>query len=491
MAGEVSEVTRIRRKVLTEIARLTFEDRLVEEVDYIPRRLTENGISNYRCCVYKERAILKERVKLALGVAPDEVDDEEKSLSEIASNVLQGQLGNSDRNIAIIEEACDQCSIDKIVVTNACRNCVAHHCVNSCPRGAITIVNNQAYVIREKCVECGLCVKACPYGAILEVERPCTSACSLDAVVPGEKSTAEIDDNNCIECGSCIEACPFGAISYKSEIVRVVQMLKSGDINTVALVAPSYIGQFGPRVDWEKLCTGLKRLGFHDVIPVALGADKVIEEESREFQAMTDKPMFNSCCPSFVNLIELKFPEYLSQVSTTESPMLKAAYLAKEDGELVQCVFIGPCLAKKSEARNKGQGLIDAVLTFEEIAAMLVAKGINLAKITETGDLSEEHRSPSIPAQAFCEAGGVGSAISGKLNNNDNGIRFHQVDGASECLKVLNQIKAGKIKADFVEGMGCQGGCIGGPGTLVNRRVASGLLKKLIKSRGGEKVGTK
>ena len=476
----LSEVTVIKRKVLKEVATLAWQDRL-GEIDALPKRLTQEGITNYRCCEYRERAILADRIKLALGAV---VDEEEERLSAVVAGVSGHPIQNDDEpNIAVLSKACDRCPIDKMVVTNACRNCVAHNCVNVCPRDAIKIVNKQAYIIRELCVECGLCAKACRFGAILEIERPCIRACAVGALHPGENKIAAIDHDKCVECGACIEACPFGAISERSELLPVIGFLKSKEVKTFALVAPAIAGQFGPMTDWPKLVAGLKKVGFSEVVPVALGADEVGKSEAEELQEFRQKGkvLFNSCCPAFKRLIEKNFPPLAAQISKTKSPMLVTAEMVRAAEPTAKLVFIGPCLAKKGEAKHEGNSLIDAVLTFEELTALLVAAEVNLAECQPVAG-GAGGPSPTPLGMNFAQSGGVLAAVtSGEKGGETKGIA---VAGLQNCQELLKKIAKGTETYDFVEGMGCEGGCVGGPGTLVNNRVAVRALRKATEKKG-------
>ncbi len=515
MTQLVSEVIKIRRRVLTEIAKLFFNDKLLEEIDSIPRKLVNDGITHYRCCKYKEMAILKERIKLVLGVRLSDFNKDkrlaefaEEKIAELSMTSPSPDNKKEDNIISIIEEACDQCSIEKIVVTNACRNCVAHSCVNSCPKEAITIVNNRAYIMKDKCIECGLCVKACSYGAIIEIDRPCNRACAVGAIVPGDKATAKIDTEACVECGSCIVACPFGAISSRSEMVKVINSLKNSEKKVVAMLAPSYIGQFGNGVDWETLVKGLKKMGFYDVVMVANGADTVIEEESQELMEKLNikinekETLFNSCCPSFKSLIKIHYPELYKNISSTDSPMLETAKTVLDIDDTVECIFIGPCLAKKGEALREGGDLITAVMTFEELIAMFVAADINLAKIAQEENMviidkekqlvsmSENMYQASLDAVNFCQNGGVGQAVINNLKKKKSNAQVSStsVSGISECKRLLELITKGKSQYNFVEGMGCGDGCIGGPGILVKPSKARGILKKMSIDNSKNKV---
>lgn len=476
----LSEIAVIKRKVLKEVATLAWQDRL-GEIDALPKRLTQEGITNYRCCEYRERAILTDRIKLALGAV---LDHDEERLSTVVAAITEHPTRAADEpNITVLNKACDRCPIDKMVVTNACRNCVAHNCVNVCPREAITIVNKRAYINRDRCVECGLCAKACRFGAILEIERPCTRACAVGALHPGENKIAEIDHDNCVECGACIEACPFGAISERSELLPVIGLLKKKKVKSIALVAPAIAGQFGPMADWPRLVAGLKKLGFSAVVPVALGADEVGKIEGKELKERRKEGemLFNSCCPAFKSLIQKKFPTLAGQISTTPSPMLVTAAMVRAAEPASKLVFIGPCLAKKGEAKNEGCGLIDAVLTFEELTALLVAADVNLAECepvvgNELGPI------PSTAGINFAQSGGVLAAVTGAEKG--SGIQAVAVAGLQNCHELLKKIAKGTETYDFVEGMGCEGGCVGGPGTLVNTRVAVRALRKATEKKG-------
>ncbi|TCL63797.1 ferredoxin hydrogenase large subunit [Hydrogenispora ethanolica] len=485
MPEKLSEITKIKRKMLTEVAALAFQNQLLAAVDSLPKKLTQDGLTNYRCCEYKERAILAQRIKLALGA--DLAAHKEQRLSEVAQAMLAAPVEAAEAGpaIAVIEESCDRCPIEKIVVTNACRNCVAHHCLNSCPKNAIEIVANRAYINKERCVECGICVKSCRFGAILELERPCSRSCAAGAIVPGESSTARINYDKCVECGACTVACPFGAIAARSDLLKVIRMLQ-GPEPVAALVAPSFIGQFGPLVEWGAFRAGLAKLGFAAVVSVACGAAKVAAEEGAEvFHKLQTGAgyVMNSCCPSFKKLVELRFPSLDDKVSGTESPMLKTARMVREEGgsPAMKCVFIGPCLAKKGEAAREGRGAIAAVLTFEELAVMLVASGINLAEFSRESAAQER-----LPADGvnFCAAGGVGNAIKAELLRQgkvaEGQFRVRSAAGIAQCIELLQQAARNGLEADFVEGMGCAGGCLSGPGTLVEAKAAGRALSRFL-----------
>ena len=196
-----------------------------------------------RCCVYKERAILAERVKIAMG-------------------------GNKriDNIIEVIDIACDECPAAGYEVTDSCRGCLAHRCEDVCKRGAISFDHNHvAHIDKTKCVECGQCAKVCPYSAIVNRKRPCQVACKIKAISINDDNAAHIDDEKCIQCGACVYQCPFGAISDKSFILNVIDMIKKSENNkkymVYAVVAPSISSQF-THAKLGQVISGMKELGF-------------------------------------------------------------------------------------------------------------------------------------------------------------------------------------------------------------------------------------
>lgn len=472
--SQVTEVVKLRRKVLVEISKLAFNDELKEKVNEILYNVVSEEGPRYRCCVHKERAVLKERIKLGLS------QQAHLELAEAAQNAVAGYTADMPI-IHVLPEACDQCPIDKFIVTNACRNCVAHNCINSCPKKAIMVVQNRAYIDKNKCVECGLCKKSCQYSAIIEVNRPCEGACDLGAIQAGNDRRAVINYDKCVECGSCKMACPFGAISDRSYIVQIISKLRS-DKKVFAMLAPSFIGQFGAKVKPSQVLRALKQIGFADVYEASFGADIVTLEETKEYLSSVPEErsfMTTSCCPAFAGMVEKHLPEIADHVSTTVSPMVATGKVIKENNPDSAVVFIGPCIAKKAEA-VKYPDTIDYVLTFEELLCMMVGAGINITEISETDYQSSGSRN----GITFAKAGGVAQAVldTAAVMAPDCEVKAHRCEGLGNCKAALLQIKAGKNEATFFEGMACEGGCIGGPGTLTNSKVTN----KLVENFAGE-----
>lgn len=464
-----TQLKKLKYLVLKEIAVMTKENRInKDELQKVPYEIIKGDKAEYRCCVYKERAIVYERAKLALGCLPDgDIIEELKDVKK------------DDQIIFVISAACDQCPINRFTVTEACRGCIQHKCMEVCPADAITRVAGRAYINQELCKECGMCRKACPYDAIAEVMRPCKRSCPTGAldINPSDKR-AIIKNEDCISCGACMAACPFGAISDKSYIVPVTRLLNEKK-NMYAVVAPAITGQFGANTSVGQIKTAFKELGFKDMIEAACGADAVTVHESKEFGERIGeghKYMTSSCCPGFVNYIEKKFPSEVNRISGTVSPMIAAGMLIKKYDKDAVVVFIGPCTAKKSEiTRENLKDAVDYVLTFEEISALFGAFEIDPenCETSQTDDASSFGR-------GFAQGGGLTAAIENYVSESNLDLNFRpiKVSGKDEIKKAVALAKAGRINQNFIEGMMCEGGCIGGPATMVSIMKSKSQLAK-------------
>ena len=353
-------------------------------------------------------------------------------------------------------------------VTNACRGCLAHRCEAACRFGAITFDENHvAHIDKTKCKECGSCAKVCPYSAIHNYKRPCETACKVKAISMGDEKQACIDNSKCISCGACVYQCPFGAISDKSYILNVIDMLKGSHGNQnykiYAVVAPSISSQF-TYAKLGQVVTGLRELGFHTVIEVALGADMVAQAESKE---LAEKGFLtSSCCPAFVDFIHKNYPDLVQHISHNLSPMATIAKYIKEHEGHSRIVFIGPCTAKKAEAKlDSVKPYVDAVMTFEELQALFDSRDIDITTLSE-GVLDNA----SYFGRIFARSGGLSDAVAEGLK--EQGIDFElkpcACDGIEQCKLALMMKRKGRLDANFIEGMACVGGCIGGAGCLTH-----------------------
>jgi ferredoxin hydrogenase large subunit len=443
------EARQFKFDVLREVALAAYDQRLDQDfADQLAYKLIPTTESLFRCCVYKEREIIRQRTRLAMGQEPNPRSLPSKRAKQI---------------VKVIEAACDGCSIQRIQITDNCRKCMAKSCRTACKFDAISMGANRAVIDHSKCVECGACAKACPFHAIIDTPRPCKASCAVDAIDLDAFNIARIDEDRCINCAACQSACPFGAIEDQSWIVNVIEEIQTGR-PTIALVAPSIQGQFD-NASIEQIKTGILQIGFSDVLEVAIGADVVALAEKDELKERIANaiPMTSSCCPAFLNLARQHYPDvYAANMSTVVSPMVAMARYVKKTFPDHAVVFIGPCVAKKQEGMD-GQE-VDYVLTFEEIAAMLVAKHIYLEDIEPTTQAQA-----SVFGRNFAFSGGVSNALKQALLEESNLTFTHHVaDGIHECKKALTLIRANRPHAQMCEGMGCVGGCAMGPAVIDN-----------------------
>lgn len=446
------EARQFKFDVLREVALRAYEKTLTLNIeDDIAYKLIPTTKADYRCCVYKEREIIRLRTRLAIGKSP---------------NVRRKEDIRPKQIVQVLEAACDGCTIRKIQITDNCRKCMAKSCMSICRFDAIQMGSDRAIINHDKCRECGACVKVCPFHAIVETTRPCKASCAVDAITMHENGIAQINEDKCINCAACQSACPFGAIEDTSWIVPVIQLINM-QTPMIAMIAPSIQGQFDSAT-LDQIKTGIKMLGFNDVVEVAAGADAVAWYEKNELKEKMAQgvALTTSCCPAFLNLAKQHFPDvYQKNMSTLASPMVVMARMLKKKHPKTGIVFIGPCVAKKQEAMSEGMFPdVDYVLTYEEIAAMLVAKRIYLNDIQ--CDINVES---SIFGRNFAFGSGVSKALS-QAAIEDGGLSFKSeyADGCQECKKQLMILKAGRFTADVLEGMSCKGGCSNGPAIIDN-----------------------
>ena len=394
-----TDVQKLKYDILREVARYAYEDRLLDGLTEIPKIIAPGPKPTMRCCIYKERAIVSERLKLAMGGDKD-----------------------NPNTIEVIGIACDECPVSTYQVTDACRGCLAHRCAAACPRGAISFDEHQK---------------------------------------------AHIDPDKCIECGACVYQCPFGAISEKSYILDAIRILRESEngknYKVYAVVAPSISSQFR-YAKLGQVITALKRLGFYNVVEAALGADMVAWSEAQE---LAEKGFLtSSCCPAFVSYIHKQFPKLVDKISHNLSPMAAIAKYLKESEPGSKVIFIGPCTAKKGEAQKDSvKPWVDCVMTFQELQALIDSRDF------EVSELEESHLdNASYFGRVFARSGGVSDAVQEALK--EQGIDFTVkpavCDGIEQCRMALLKASRGALPENFIEGMACIGGCIGGAGCLTH-----------------------
>ena len=434
-------VIKIKHAVLLEVAKAAFAGNLDEIRDDIPFTLIPGPTPQFRCCIYKEREIIRQRVRLAEGKAPSANDD---------GNIIQ-----------VISSACEDCPISSYTVTENCQNCLGKACINACKFGAIEAGRLRSHIDPQKCKECGRCAQACPYNAIAHLKRPCKFSCPVNAITYNEYGISVIDESKCIRCGKCIHSCPFGAIGSKTYIVDVIDAIKSENKHVYAMVAPAAEGQFGVNITMNSWKKAMQAVGFNGFVEVALGGDMTAAYEADEWLEAYEagEKKVTSCCPGFVNMVRKHYPDLADKISTTVSPMCAVSRMIKAKDPDAVTVFIGPCVAKKSEVHDqKIEGNADYVLTFSEIRAIMKAKGVQL----EADDTS--YQEGSVFGKRFANSGGVTAAV----------IESMKEKGEDVDCKVCK------------EGMACEGGCVGGPSSY-NDMVSTKKFRDDLLSRADDR----
>ncbi len=481
MRGIPSLITDIRKNVFTEVARMAYDGGDYTKAEDLPYIIVPGDRPLHRESVFLERAIAGERVRLAMGLSIRPIQTrslmtEGMDHAAIAEQYYEPPLVN------IIPYACHACPTNQYRVTESCQNCLAASCQKVCPKDAISFVNGKSHIDPDKCIKCGKCAKACPYNAIIHLERPCQAACGMDAIGSDEQGRAVINQDKCVSCGQCLVSCPFGAIVDKGQIFQVIQSILKGD-KVIAIVAPAFIGQFGKHSTPEKFITAMKQLGFARVVEVAVGADMCTIEEAKDFMEKVpaqQKYMATSCCPAWHSMIYKLFPGEAKNISMTLTPMVFTARMMKKDYPGCKVVFVGPCAAKKLEAiRQDIRSDVDFVLTFEELQGMFEAKNIDFATLEGTIPLNEG----TAAGRGFAVAGGVAGAVTKLIQetNPDLEVKTARAEGLRDCRKLMLMAKAGKYDGYLLEGMACPGGCVAGAGTLLPVELAATVVGRYQK----------
>ncbi|MBQ8475877.1 4Fe-4S binding protein, partial [bacterium] len=257
----VNQNIHIKKEVMACLIEAFYSDDFPERTRLIPYDLRPTGAEvPYRCCIYMERAILKNRLIADLGF-PIEDDDERTNLTTYAKNaLLRDEI--DDKILTVVRSACKKCTPNSIYVTDLCQGCVARPCEKVCKFQAIEVKEGRAQIDKDKCKKCQMCLNTCPYHAIVKITAPCEEVCPVNAMKKDELGSAKIDFTKCISCGKCISACPFGAVHEKSQMIDILKAIKEGK-NVVALIAPAIAGQFEGSL--YQLKSAIIKAGFCDV----------------------------------------------------------------------------------------------------------------------------------------------------------------------------------------------------------------------------------
>ncbi|MDD3279454.1 MAG: 4Fe-4S dicluster domain-containing protein [Lachnospiraceae bacterium] len=480
MRGLYSSKTKIRHQIFTEIARMAYDGDDTSILEELPYRIVPGEIATYRDSIFLERAVVGERLRVAMGMSLRSVAEHAPisqgvKASEIEEKYYEPPLIN------VIKFACNSCPEKRVMVTEGCQGCLEHPCVEVCPKGAISMVDGKSHIDEEKCIKCGKCVSVCPYNAIIKQERPCSQACGMGAIHSDEYGRAEIDQEKCVSCGMCLVSCPFSAIVDKGQIYQTIMALKS-ETPVYAIVAPAVAGQFAGLKNTQ-IREAFKAIGFTDLLEVAVGADLCTIEEAKDFMEEVPEKlpfMATSCCPAWSMMAKKMFPKQADCISMALTPMVLTARVIKQKEPDCKIVFVGPCAAKKLEASRKSiRSYVDFVLTFEEVAGMFEARSIDFASLPEGAPLVKA----SSDGRGFAASGGVAAAVVKAVKRLDPAreVKVVSADGLVNCKKMLQMAKAGKYNGYLLEGMACPGGCIAGAGTIQPLKKSAVSLEQMKK----------
>ena len=481
MRGLYSSKTKIRHQIFTEIARLAYEGDIEKEMDELPYKILPGEVATYRDSIFLERAIVGERLRVAMGLPLRNISEHAPISKGVEASLIEEKYYEPPL-LQVIPSACNECKEKAFIVGEQCQGCMAHPCMEVCPKKAISFKDGYSYIDQEKCIKCGQCKKVCPYGAIYERKRPCANACGVGAIETDYAGRAKINPDKCVSCGMCMVNCPFGAIADKSQIYQLIKAMNEG-AEVIAILAPAFVGQFGPKATPNKIKAALLDIGFADVWEVAVGADAGALEEAKHYvqSVATGKLPFllTSCCPSWSMLGKKYFPEVIDEISNALTPMVATARAARITSPNAKIVFVGPCVAKKLEAsRRTVRSEVDFVITFEELAGMFDAKELDF----NTYEKEEELNDAFGAGRGYAVASGVAGAIKACIDEYYPGteVKIDHVEGLAECKKMLLQAKSGKKKGYLIEGMGCPGGCVAGAGTNIPVVKAQIQVKKFV-----------
>ena len=486
MRGIETPITTVRRQVFEEVARIAFNSTsqsMNDDIEAVPYKIINEDTELYRESIYQSREIVRERVRLAMGMSLRPED----RMVHLTAGIEESNISEKYYEpplMQVIPSACNACEEKGYEVSDMCKGCVAHPCRQVCPVGAITIVKNKSYIDQSKCIKCGKCKAICPYDAISKKVRPCQKACGVGAIKSDKLGRAYIDNDKCVSCGQCMVSCPFGAISDKSQVFQLCRALKEGH-EIIAEIAPAFVGQFGPNITPRNIKAALQELGFSEVYETALGADIGAIAEAHHYveKVVTGELPFllTSCCPAWSVLAKKYFPDLADKVSQELTPMVATARTIKQEHPNAKVVFIGPCASKKLEAsRRTVRSDVDFVITFEELQGMFDAKDIDLSKF----EAESSFHNATGAGRGYAVAGGVASAIERCINEYYPGteVKIEHAEGLAECKKILTLAKAGKKNGCLIEGMGCPGGCVAGAGTNIPIAKAQKALADFVKN---------
>lgn len=301
----------------------------------------------------------------------------------------------------------------------------------------------------------------------------CAGQCQFEAMFQNDNGNICIQKELCVGCGDCIQNCPAKKLTESKDILPVLKALYHSESPVYAMIAPAFVNQFTSGVGSGRLRSAFKKIGFAEMVEVALFADILTLKEALEFDKnivdAEDFQLTSCCCPLWIAMIRKVYNELIPHVPGSVSPMVACGRAIKVLHPNAITVFIGPCIAKKAEAREKDiADAVDYVLTFQEAQDIFTFARVNPAELPE-----DEWDHSSRSGRIYAATGGVSEAVKhtvDRLNpNRPITVNTTQADGVPACKAMLSNILEGKITKNFYEGMGCIGGCVGGPKVLISK----------------------
>ena len=304
----------------------------------------------------------------------------------------------------------------------------------------------------------------------------CSLTCDFNAIERGPDGDVVIIKERCVACNACVEHCVERNLVGRVDVLPVLELLRTSETPVYAMIAPAFISQFSDAVTPGKLRTAFKKIGFAGMIEVALTADILTLKEAFEFDqnihTNEDFLLTSCCCPLWIALIRTSYNQLASHIPPSTSPMAACGRIIKKLYPGAKTVFIGPCIAKKAEARMPDiKDSVDHVLTFQEIWDVFQAIDIDPTACDE--DLRDHS---SAAGRKYARVKGVSEAVQATVDrispHRPIPLRAEQGNGMVSCKELLKKLTSGEITANYIEGMGCIGGCVGGPKALIDRESA-------------------
>lgn len=303
-------------------------------------------------------------------------------------------------------------------------------------------------------------------------ERACQKSCIFDAIETGKEGELFINPSRCEGCAACIDTCKSNHLAASKDVLPAMRAVRNASGPVYLMIAPAFSGQFRGHVTAGKLRSACKALGFTGMVEVALFADILTLKEALEFERHVREPgdfqLTSCCCPVWIAMIRKRYHELLPHVPGAVSPMVACGRFLKRIHPDAVTIFAGPCLAKKKEAKEPDiADAVDYVLTFQEMQDIFDAAEISLEELPE-----EEKEHASKAGRLYARTGGVSQAVEEMVRqlspDGKIGVRCEQANGTKECMEMMRRIQNKETDANFFEGMGCVGGCVGGPKAIID-----------------------